>query len=250
MHDLNTYLTRIRYSGSTTPTADTLFALHRAHLFAVPFENLDIGLHRKIDCDERAAIHKIVDLNRGGFCYELNSAFAALLRALGFKVTLLSARVARKDGTESPEFDHLTLRVDLEQSWVADVGFGDSFRDPLRLELDLEQEQDGRKYRLRQDHGRICVERAETDGKWVPQYSFTETPRQLNEFAAMCHYHQTSPESHFTQGRICTRATPNGRITLADRRLIITTDGNRSEQELLSEEAWEQALKRYFNVFL
>src|SRR5512133_3408281 len=117
------YLDRVNYPGPTTPTADTLRDLHRAHLLTVPFENLDIGLHRTIPCDETAAVRKVVENRRGGFCYELNSAFAALLHALGFTVTLLSARVARADGTASPEFDHLTLRVDLEKPWLADVGF-------------------------------------------------------------------------------------------------------------------------------
>src|SRR6478752_5866531 len=112
MLSTNSYLARIHYDGPTTPTAETLLQLHRAHLFTVPFENLDIGLHRPIPCHESAAVHKIVELKRGGFCYELNSAFAALLRALGFAVTMLSARVARQDGSASPEFDHLTLRVD------------------------------------------------------------------------------------------------------------------------------------------
>ena len=126
MVNLSAYLERIHYTGSATPSAETLRALHRAHMLAVPFENLDIEFGRKIPCDEDAALHKIVDLRRGGFCYELNSAFAALLRALGFPVTLLSARVTRSDGSESPEFDHLAIRVDLDRPWLADVGFGDS----------------------------------------------------------------------------------------------------------------------------
>lgn len=242
------YLDRIAYSGPTTPTPETLRALHFAHMLTVPFENLDISLHRIIACDETAAVHKIVDLHRGGFCYELNSAFAALLRGLGFQVTMLSARVAREDGTSSPEFDHLTLRVDLEEPWLADVGFGDSFRHPLQLKLDLEQPQDGRRYRLWSDNGSIHMERTEPDGNWKAQYSFTQTPRELKDFAAMCHYHQTSPASHFTQNKICTRATPAGRITLADRRLITTENGKRTERELGSEGEWHAALKEHFGV--
>jgi N-hydroxyarylamine O-acetyltransferase len=202
--DIQAYLRRIGFTGSLTPTPETLRALHRAHLHAVPFENLDIGLHRAIPCDENAAIHKIVDKRRGGFCYELNSAFAALLRALGFRVTLLSARVARADGSASPEFDHLTLRVDLEEPWLADVGFGDSFRDPLQLKVDLEQEQDGRRYRLLNHGERHYLESTDPNSQWTRQYSFTQTPRQLSDFAAMCHYHQTSPESHFTRNDVCT----------------------------------------------
>jgi N-hydroxyarylamine O-acetyltransferase len=244
------YLERISYSGPTAPTVETLSALHRAHMLTVPFENLDIALHHLIPCDESAAVHKIVNLKRGGFCYELNGAFSALLRALGFKVTMLSARVAREDGSASPEFDHLTLRVDFEDPWLADVGFGDSFRDPLQLKADLEQPQDGRAYRFRRDGASIHMERTERDGSWKLQYSFTQTPRQLRDFAAMCHYHQTSPKSHFTQNTVCTRATLTGRITLADRRLIVTENGQRTERQLESEEEWRSALKEHFNVVL
>src|SRR5580700_4468710 len=147
MVDIPAYLARIHYSGPTEANAETLRALHRAHLVAVPFENLDIHLGRKITVDEAAILNKVVGLRRGGFCYELNGAFAALLRALGFRVTLFSARVAREDGSHGPEFDHLTLRVDLDEPWLADVGFGECFLEPLRLESRAEQPQTGRVYR-------------------------------------------------------------------------------------------------------
>jgi N-hydroxyarylamine O-acetyltransferase len=248
--DTQAYLLRIGHTGSTTPSADTLHALHRAHLFSVPFENLDIDLGRNIPCDETAAVRKVVELKRGGFCYELNSAFAALLRALGFKVTLLSARVARADGSSSPEFDHLTLRVDLEEPWLADVGFGDSFLEPLRLKTGIGQEEGSRKYHLLEEDNSIHLKRTERDGKCTRQYSFTHTPRKLSDFAAMCHYHQTSPQSHFTQNRVCTRATPDGRITLSGCKLIETKNGVRSERELGSEEEWKTALQQHFGIVL
>jgi N-hydroxyarylamine O-acetyltransferase len=248
--DTQAYLLRIGYTGPTTPSGETLRDLHRAHLLNVPFENLDIELGRTIACNEEAALHKIVDLNRGGFCYELNSAFAALLRAMGFQVTLLSARVARADGSASPEFDHLTLRVDLEEPWLADVGFGDSFLEPLRLEPGVEQQQGSRAYRLIKQGNSIHLERTEPDGKWTRQYSFTQTPRVLSDFAPMCHYHQTSPQSHFTQNRICTKATPEGRITLSALKLIETKNGIRTERELGSEGEWRAALQENFGVIL
>src|SRR5258708_23342652 len=146
--DLQAYLQRIDYRGSLTVGIDLLRSLHRAHLFTVPFENLDIHLGREIVCDESRILHKIVNEKRGGFCYELNVACAALFRALGFRVTLLSCRVARQDGGYSPEFDHLTLRVDLEDPSLANVGFGDCFLEPLRLKPGMAQPKDGRIYRL------------------------------------------------------------------------------------------------------
>src|ERR1700692_3852675 len=111
--DLDDYLKRLSYHGSLEPTHRTLQALHEAHLLAVPFENLDIHIGRKILLDEGALWAKIVEQRRGGFCYELNSTFAWLLRTLGFQVELLSASVANEAGGFGPEFDSPKLLVSL-----------------------------------------------------------------------------------------------------------------------------------------
>lgn len=250
MFSVDSYLARIAYSGPTEPTAENLRALHRAHLLAVPFENLDISLGRKIVADEGAILTKVIDLRRGGFCYELNGAFAALLRALGFPVTLLSARVARESGGEGPEFDHLTLRVDLKEAWLADVGFGDSFLEPLRLEQGIEQDDPAGRFRLMEDGSRWYMQKSEPDGNWKPQYSFSLQPRRLEEFAAMCHFHQASSESSFTQKRICSRATAEGRITVSEMKLIVTCNGKREELILNSGEEWSSTLREQFGIAL
>ena len=250
MLNVPSYLARIGYSGPTDPTAETLRALHHAHLIAVPFENLDIALGRKIVLDENAILNKVVSLRRGGFCYELNGAFAALLRALGFRVTLLSARVARAQGGEGPEFDHLALRVDLDQSWLADVGFGESFVEPLLLKADAAQKDPAGMFRLVEHSGRIHMEKAEPDSSWRPQYSFSLEPRLLEDFSGMCRFHQTSPESSFTQRRLCSRATTEGRITLSEMKLIVTENGRRSERVLASEEERLSALRDHFAINL
>jgi N-hydroxyarylamine O-acetyltransferase len=247
---LSAYLDRIQYSGRTEATAEVLRNLQRAHLLSVPFENLDIGLGRRIVCEEQAFLRKIVDQRRGGFCFELNGAFAALLRDLGFPVNLLSARVPREDGNDGPEFDHLALRVDLQEPWLADVGFGDSFLEPLRLELRTEQQQGATTFRIERRGSSLQVERKQTDGAWKPEYCFTLIPRQLDEFKGMCHYHQTSPESTFTRKSICTRATPEGRITLAGWNLILTSNGKREEFSLHSDQEWREALQQHFGVVL
>ena len=250
MVDVSSYLARIGHSEATEPTRATLRALHRAHLIAVPFENLDISLGRKIIADEEAILNKVVGLRRGGFCYELNGAFAALLRALGFRVTLLSARVARANGGEGPDFDHLTLRVDLDEPVLADVGFGESFLEPLRLETGRGQLDPAGTFRLVEDEGRWHLQKGEPEGNWRPQYSFSLESRRLEEFAAMCQYHQTSPESSFTQKRICSRATRDGRITLSEMKLIVTIKGQRKETMLASEEEWLRTLEEQFGIRL
>lgn len=247
---LAAYLQRINYTGPLDPTAETLRALHQTYLRTVPFENLDIHLGRPIVLDEAALFRKIVEQRRGGFCYELNGLFAALLRELGFDVTLLSARVARGDGSFSSEFDHLTLLVQLEERWLADVGFGESFHEPLRLDKPGEQAQAWGTYRLTYDGGDWTYwERDEAAG-WQPQYRFTLQPRRLADFAERCHYMQTSPESHFTQKRICSLATPEGRVTISDFHLIITQNGRRQERELTGRAEYESALREYFGVEL
>jgi N-hydroxyarylamine O-acetyltransferase len=250
MLDVTSYLARIDYSGPSTPTSETLREIHRAHLLAVPFENLDISLGRPIAIDEDAILRKIVERRRGGFCYELNGAFAALLRALGFRVTLLSARVSRESGGESPEFDHLALRVDLEQPWLADVGFGELFMEPLALEPDKVQQDPAAAFRLLQFGERLQLEKLEADGRWKREYSFSLVPRSLEDFSARCQFHQTSPESHFTQNRICTRATPEGRITLSEMKLIVTRKGMREERMLSSEEERIDLLREAFGIRL
>jgi N-hydroxyarylamine O-acetyltransferase len=248
--DAASYLERISYSGSLTPDLKTLRGLHRAHLFTVPFENLDISYGRKIVLDEDALVAKVVEERRGGFCYELNGAFAALLRELGFEVTLLSARVSRSDGSMSPEFDHLALRVDLDEPWLVDVGFGDSFVEPLLLKPNIEQQQGDHKFRILATGDRLAVERLKPDGSWKPEYSFDLRPRRLDEFIPMCEYHQTSPESHFTQKRLCSLATAYGRITLSEMKFIVTRNGIREEAVVESEAEWKAILREQFGVRL
>ncbi len=106
--DTQSYLRRISYSSSLTPTAETLRKIHRAHMLSVPFENLDIYMKRPIELDLDSIFRKVVQRNRGGFCYELNGLFSELLRSLGYRVTMLSARVARPDGGFGPDFDRST----------------------------------------------------------------------------------------------------------------------------------------------
>ncbi|HYL12374.1 MAG TPA: arylamine N-acetyltransferase [Terriglobales bacterium] len=243
------YLERIGYSGPVEPTLETLRGIHRAHMLAVPFENLDIWRKRKIVLDPERFVHKVVEEKRGGFCYELNGAFAALLQGLGFRVTLLSARVARDDGSYGQEFDHLTLRVDLDEPWLADVGFGDSFLEPLQLKVGLDQKQGVRRFTIIKSDGALLLARKYG---WFrkPEYSFTLTARKLEEFAGMCHYHQTSRNSPFTQKRLCTRATPEGRITLTDNRLIVTRGSIRDEYPVTTPEQWYELLREHFGVVL
>ncbi|HEX9941349.1 MAG TPA: arylamine N-acetyltransferase [Thermoanaerobaculia bacterium] len=247
--DVQAYLDRIGYRGPLTPTAETLRALQVAHLQTVPFENLSIHAGQPIVLDDESLFEKVVVRRRGGFCYELNGLFAALLRALGFQVAMLSAGVARGDGTFSPDFDHMALLVSLEERWLADVGFGDSFRDPLRLDERGEQPEGVRAFRIDADGDHHLLVRRDGPGQpWQPQYRFTLQPYEYPDYAGMCHYHQTSPESHFTRQTVCSLATPEGRLTLSGMKLITTRSDERQERILESEEARAALLREMFGV--
>lgn len=252
MLEVQPYLRRIGYQGPIAADPTVLSALHRAHLLAVPFENLDIHLGRPIVLSLDRFFEKIIADRRGGFCYELNGLFAALLRELGFRVALLSARVVGPDGRVSPPFDHLTLSVECPgspQRWLCDVGFGDGFLEPLPLVAGTEHAQENGLYRLEADGGEyVLLRRTGAQGAATAQYRFTTEPHELAAFADMCEYQQTSPESHFTQQRVCSLATPEGRITLTDSRLLLTRGGERSEVPIEDEAAYRAALVEWFGI--
>lgn len=248
--DVDAYLKRIDYRGGLEPTAETLRGLHVAHLLAVPFENLSIHTNEPVVLDDESLFDKVVARRRGGFCYELNGLFAALLRELGFRVEMLSAAVARPDGSFGPEFDHMALLVTLAERRLADVGFGDSFVEPLLLDERAEQRQGARAFRIEEDGDRLILLRRNEGGEWERQYRFGLGPYVYEDYAEMCRFHQTSPDSHFTRGRVCSRLTPEGRVTLSGLRLITTNGDEKTERELSGEDEYAAALLAHFGVSL
>ena len=254
MLNIKAYLERINYRGSLVSWAETLRALQVAHLLSVPFENLSIHAGQPILLEDDALFSKIVTNRRGGFCYEANGLFAALLRALGFDVEMLSAEVANAAGEFGPDFDHMALMVQLERRWLVDVGFGDSFLEPLLLDECDEQRQGSRAYQIIPDGNYLVVMRREKGEEWKAQYRFTLRPYTFADYAEMCRYHQTSPESHFTRSRICSRATEQGRITLSDMRFITTSNSGgqqvRQERTLTSEKEYADVLREHFGIVM
>jgi len=248
--DIAAYLKRIDYRGALEPTAETLQALHLAHMLAAPLENLDYHLGRWMALDNSHLFAKIVGGRRGGVCYELNGLFAAMLAELGFKVEMLAAGGAREEGGFDPLFDHMALLVSLDKRWLADVGFGDSFREPLLLDEPGVQERDDAFYQIARDSEYLILRQRRHPGIWKDLYRFTLEPYQYADFAEMCRFQQTSPQSPYTQRRICTIATPDGRLTLFDMRLTITDRGQRTERLLESEDEYRTALFQYFGIDL
>ena len=241
--NIEAYLKRINYNGPLAPAPETLRALHVAHLLSVPFENLSIHCGEPIVLNEDALFTKIVEKKRGGFCYECNGMFAGLLRALGFEVAMLAAGVAHREGGFGPNFDHMALMVTLDDRWLADVGFGDSFVEPLLLDERGEQVQGTRSFRVVEDGEHLVLMR---DSE--PQYRFSLKPYGFADYEEMCRFHQTSPESHFTQNLICSRITFDGRITLSGMKLITTSGPQRHEETLSSREEYDRVLREQFGV--
>ncbi|MCI0553304.1 MAG: arylamine N-acetyltransferase [Anaerolineae bacterium] len=262
--DIPAYLNRMHYSKPIKPDAETLRGLQIAHMMNIPFENLDIVLKRSIHLSEEALWEKIIVRNRGGFCYELNGLFAWLLKQIGFDVTYLNARVFNhRDGKLGIEFDHLALMVKIPNGsarWLVDAGFGDSFNEPLNFE-DLGEQVQGaalsgeavskglRSYRLEQTTDGYITWQKNYDNSWERQYFFDLQPRRFpDDYEAGCLYHQTSPRSSFTRSSIISRATSDGRVSLEDGRLIITTNGQRAERPIANAEEYQALLKEYFGV--
>jgi N-hydroxyarylamine O-acetyltransferase len=250
--NVSSYLERIHYTRPVQPDVETLRGLHLAHMRNVPFESLDIGLKRPIKIDEQSIWDKIIHQGRGGFCYELNGLFAWSLKQIGFEVTYLNARVFNHTGQLGIDFDHLALLVKIpEQStpWLADVGFGDSFNEPLNFEERGEQAQGLRAYRLEQTAEGYIVWQKNYDASWERLYFFDLQPHKFpEEYESACLYHQTSPASSFTRGSIISKATPDGRVSLYDGWLILTRNGRREKRPLLNKEEYQALLKEHFGV--
>jgi N-hydroxyarylamine O-acetyltransferase len=242
------YLDRIGVTAPAACDAACLRTLHRAHQLTVPFENLSIHLAEPISLDEPDLIDKIVRRRRGGFCYELNGAFALLLEALGAQVSRVGGRVHGEAGL-SPPLDHLALIVrpaDGSGPWLADVGFGSHSDYPLLLDDRDHQDDPAGRFQLA-DAGAGDIDVLK-DGR--PQYRIEIRERSLADCVPTCWWQQTSPRSHFTRSTICSRLAPGGRISISGRILIQTQDGTRTEQQLDTDDALLAAYRDHFGIEL
>lgn len=251
--DVDRYLRRIDSGAVNAANPTTLRHLQQAHLHAVPFENLDIRGGRPLTLSESALFDKIVVRRRGGICYEQNTLFAALLRTLGFQVSLVAAEVATAEATFGPSFDHMALLVVIgERRFLVDVGFGDSFLEPLDLDLRGEQPQGTAAYEMRPDGSSyVVMKRLHLEGSApVASFRFQTRPREVVDFEPMCLHHQTSLESHFTRKDICSLATRAGRITISGDQLIEMRAGSKVVSELRDSVQRRRALRAHFGVVL
>ena len=231
------------------PSLPYLRRLQRRCLITVPFENLDIHWKIPLELDVRYAWEKIVRRRRGGFCYELNGLFSWALERLGFDVALLSGKVWRKPTRMwGPEYDHLALRVRVDGGdYLVDVGYGDAFRTPLPLPAGAKSDVSGA-YRLLPEGGELQLEHATVPGHWRPLYRISLRPRAMSEFTGMFHWHQTSPDSPFTNHTVFTVARPWGRTTLTERYRMETRGAHTTRHRYRDKDEWLQELRTRFGV--
>ncbi|WP_370531728.1 arylamine N-acetyltransferase family protein [Streptomyces venezuelae] len=229
--DLDAYLARIGYvierDGVLAPDLRTLTALHRAHIRAVPFENLDVVLGRTVPLDLKSLQAKLVERRRGGYCYEQNSLFAAVLERIGFAVAARGAR-NRSRGTALTPVTHalLVVTVDGEQ-WLADVGFGwQGPLEPVPLRDSARVEQSGWTFGIATEDEGIQVLRFLRPQGWADLYAFSPQTIYPGDFAVMNHYSSSHPQSRFLGQVVAQRPGAQVRRALVRERLsTLRTDG-------------------------
>ncbi len=214
----------------------------------MPFENLDIHWGGPIVLDVEKFFEKIVVEKRGGFCYELNGLFNELLKHLGFKTRLVSARVFNGK-VHGPEFDHAAIIVTLpEGEYLADVGYGEFTAEPLRFVLDAIQADRGERFVIRKYDDEYLEVAKFVDASWRSEYLFKDVERQLSEFTEMCDFQQYAPDSHFRKGKLCSIMTADGRMTLTDKNFVVMKNGKREETPVESEARFYEILLNAFGI--
>ncbi|GHF23996.1 arylamine N-acetyltransferase [Streptomyces mashuensis] len=249
--DLDAYLARIGYEGPVRPDLATLRAVHRAHVAAIPFENLEVILGRPVLLDLKSLQDKMVAQRRGGYCYEQNSLLAAALERIGFSVTGLGARVRMRADRMRP-VTHMALRVEADgEAWLCDVGFGgEGLVEPLRL-VDGEQAVQGAwTYALAHEGDGVHVLRTLGPEGWTDVYAFGPEQRFPVDYGQMNYYTSTHPDSPFVSRVIVQQTGPDVRRALVGPVLVVTRPDGPAEQRVVTEAELAEALRSEFGIGL
>ncbi|MCX5386112.1 arylamine N-acetyltransferase [Streptomyces sp. NBC_00083] len=237
--DLDAYFRRIGYDGDASPTLDTLRELHRAHVTTIPFENLNAALGRPVPLDVKSLMGKLVGQARGGYCYEQNSLFAAVLERLGFTFAARGARVRRRDAASITPVTHALLIATVDgQPWLCDTGFGHQGPlEPVPLRDGAVVEQGGWTYGIASDGDGAHVLRTRRPGGWTDLYAFTPGPLYPADFTVMNHYSSSHPQSRFVGQVVVQRAAPGVRRALVrDEFTTSRTDGTMDWRSVSADE--------------
>ena len=248
--DVTAYLKRIGLKQEP-PSLKYLKAVQKAHLLSIPFENLDIHYGSKIILDYRKIFEKIVVRRRGGFCFELNGLFYHLLYSLGFDCHIISAQVKNTQTQEfGRPFDHMAIVVSInDEQWFVDVGVGDGAVSPIKIKVAEVQMDYTRYWRIDTDPDENLLLKVSADTSYYEtKYLFTTEEKQLIQFMEMCEYYQNSIDSPFTQKKLVTQLTPNGRVTLTNSMLKILVLGETKESEIIHENEFLSKLEHHFGI--
>jgi len=229
--DLDTYLRRLGLTERPAPDLKGLRAVHRAHLRAIPYENLDVQLGRPVTIAREPILAKIVRGGRGGWCYEMNGTLGWALEALGFKVTRLAGAVMRETMGDAFAANHLVLKVELPEGlYLADAGFGDGPLDPIRIQPGPFSAA-GFDFHLTQ-----------LDDVWwrltnhpyggAKSFDFALDEADESQLAAMCQRLQTEEWSPFVQNLVVQRHTPEGLTVLRGRVVRLITPAGHTDRSL------------------
>jgi N-hydroxyarylamine O-acetyltransferase len=248
--DTNKYLNRINCLGKKANDDETLIILHEQHVLHVPFENLDVHLNRLFDLELSNIYKKVVENNRGGFCYELNALFCWLLDNIGFKSRIIAARIFDDNGNLGPVYDHMAIYVETDKKYLADVGFGDLFIKPLEIRSGIQS--DGRNlFKLETiDNNDFLLSMGSDQLNFQKKYTFNLSTVSIDDFAQICLDKQTKPESYFVKNTICTKPTNTGRLTLFNHKIIEKRGKERIEKAVNNESELKATLKTLFGLDL
>lgn len=248
------YLKRIGMSGNLkfSQSVEFLNQLQLAHVTRVPYENLDIIKGVPLNLDPEHLFDKIVIRNRGGYCFEVNGLFGALLTELGFKVTHLAARFLRNEST-IPLRRHRVLLVECDEGeYICDVGIGSAApRYPVKLQEGIEQHQFGETYKLQREDFLGWVIYEKHGEEWRRFYSFTLEPQIDVDFITPSFYCEKHPDSIFNKDVMVAIKTENGRKTLNGREYKVFSGEDITEiREKLSDEGITEILENEFFIKL
>ena len=253
--DRERYLERIGYSGPVEHTQEVLSALVYAHHQTVPFENYDLcELGRPISLEIEHLYDKIVVNRRGGYCFEMNAAFASLLTALGFDVWPILARIFRApNGIEpTPPLHRINLVCIGDHKYFVDVGFGGAMpAGAVALEDGAIQEVRGSLYHFKKQPLDKWVLYRETSEKAIePMIGFTERPNEAVDFITPNYYTSMNPESMFVRGRIANLRSDDGFVTISNGLFRQVTQTGETSTPVESKEQEFALLKEHFGIVL
>ncbi|PGS55125.1 arylamine N-acetyltransferase [Bacillus sp. AFS041924] len=245
---IETYFKHIRLKKPNTISYSSLKEIHKHHLLSIPFENIDIISQIQLTMNPSKIMEKIASGKRGGICFETNSLLLSVLKELGYNVSFISTKFWNEEKQcWNPEFSHLSILVKIDdQNYLADVGIGGGFLEPLLLQDQYEYSDSNGSYRIKeQDNSSFILQNF--NESWKDLLFISIIPKQLHQFEEQFKYFQTSNETIFTQYKIVNLLTKEGRISLSDHQLKITKNHRICITEIKNQDEWQSIFNRLFN---